>query len=97
MPHNGYVMIHHPAPRHLSEHAQSVPASEPGERLTAGAGYPPQWFDELQFAGDSYLTAADLEQDAALGPSRRIQALLRDGGRLHCDLRLRLRTMSNLH
>ncbi|MGO9255614.1 MAG: hypothetical protein ACLQU1_04835 [Bryobacteraceae bacterium] len=60
-----------------------------------GAGYPPQWVDELQFAGDRYLTAAMLEQDAALGAFRRIQPLVRDGDTLRCAFRFRLQRESN--
>jgi protocatechuate 3,4-dioxygenase beta subunit len=62
-----------------------------------GAGFPPQWVDELQFAGDRYLTAVMLEQDATLGPFRRIQPLVRDGDIVHCAFRFRLQRESNFH
>lgn len=61
-----------------------------------GAGYPPQWFDELRFEGDSYLTPAQIAEDKTRGEFAAIQPLTRsDDGALHCSFRLRLSRRSN--
>ena len=79
------------------------PGRYPGMRVPAhihfalwGGGYPPQWVDELRFAGDSYLTAAALAEDKARGEFAAIQPLTRrPDGVLHCTLRIRLQRVSN--
>ena len=55
------------------------PGCYPGMRVPAhihfelwGAGYPPQWTEELKFAGERYLTPDAVAQDARLGEFRAI-------------------------
>ncbi len=58
-----------------------------------GGGYPLQWAEGLQFAGDRYLTADMLAQDAQLGEFRTIQPLTKgDDGTLRCQLKIRMKT-----
>jgi protocatechuate 3,4-dioxygenase beta subunit len=61
-----------------------------------GAGYPPQWVDELRFSGDSYLTAAEVAEDKARGKFATIQSLTRSSdGVLRCSFNIRLQRESN--
>jgi protocatechuate 3,4-dioxygenase beta subunit len=56
-----------------------------------GGGYPIQSIEELNFAGDSYLTPALQSEDEARGMFRHIQPLTRDsGGAWHCRYNLKL-------
>ncbi len=79
------------------------PGSYPGMRVPAhihfsawGAGFPLQWFDELRFAGDRYITPEMTAEDAKHGDFRTIQPLLRDAdGFLRCNFRMRLRNECN--
>jgi protocatechuate 3,4-dioxygenase beta subunit len=79
------------------------PGRYPGMKVPAhihfsfwGGGYPPQWSEELRFAGDSYLTPAMLEEDRARGDFACIQPLIRSAdGFLHCEIRIRLQSRSN--
>jgi len=61
----------------------------------AGAGYPPQGLDELQFEGDQYLSPAKVAEDAARGEFRCIRPLETVGGKFHAAIKLRLRTETN--
>ena len=56
-----------------------------------GGGYPIQWAEAVQFAGDSYLNAEMLEKDAQLGKFRTVREV-RQGC---CDYQMRLQTESN--
>lgn len=61
-----------------------------------GAGYPPQWVDELRFEGDSYLTPAMIADDKGRGEFATIRPLARSSdGVLHCSFHIRLRSESN--
>jgi protocatechuate 3,4-dioxygenase beta subunit len=61
-----------------------------------GAGYAPQWVEELRFEGDSYLTPAMVAEDRARGEFAMIQPLTRGSdGVLHCPFRIRLQRESN--
>ena len=60
-----------------------------------GAGYPPQWAEELRFQGDPYLTEAVAAEDAQRGPFRTIQPLVRDGGLWRCEIKIRLARETN--
>jgi protocatechuate 3,4-dioxygenase beta subunit len=79
------------------------PGSYPGMRVPShihfsawGSGYPLQWFDELRFAGDRYITAEMLAKDAELGDFRAIQPLLRgQDGVLRCGFKIRLQDECN--
>jgi protocatechuate 3,4-dioxygenase beta subunit len=79
------------------------PGSYPGMRVPAhihfsawGSGYPLQWFDELRFAGDRYITVEMQAKDAELGDFRAIQPLLRgQDGVLRCAFKIRLQTECN--
>jgi protocatechuate 3,4-dioxygenase beta subunit len=81
------------------------PGSYPGMHVPAhihfsawGAGYPLQWFDELRFEGDRYITPQILAEDAARGEFRTIQPLVRGrDGVLRCAFKLRLRNECNFH
>jgi protocatechuate 3,4-dioxygenase beta subunit len=50
-----------------------------------GAGYPPQWFDELRFVGDPYLAPGQAARPLTRG----------DDGLLHCSFRIKLARQSN--
>jgi len=54
-------------------------------------GYPMQWAEAVQFAGDSYLTAEMLDEDAKLGRFHTIREV-RNG---RCEYQVRLRSESN--
>jgi protocatechuate 3,4-dioxygenase beta subunit len=77
--------------------------SYPGMRVPAhihfsawGGGYPLQWFDELRFAGDRYITPEMLAMDAELGDFRAIQPLVRgQDGVLRCGFKIRLKNECN--
>jgi protocatechuate 3,4-dioxygenase beta subunit len=56
-----------------------------------GGGYPIQWAEAVQFAGDSYLNTEMLEKDAQLGKFRTVREV-RQGC---CDYQMRLQTESN--
>jgi protocatechuate 3,4-dioxygenase beta subunit len=79
------------------------PGSYPGRRVPAhihfsawGGGYPPQWFDDLRFAGDRYITPEMLAQDDELGDFRSIQPLVRgQDGVLRCGFKIRLKNECN--
>ena len=79
------------------------PGSYPGMRVPAhihfsawGGGYPLQWFDELRFAGDRYITPEMLAQDAESGDFRGIQPLVRgQDGVLRCGFKIRLKNECN--
>jgi protocatechuate 3,4-dioxygenase beta subunit len=58
-----------------------------------GAGYPPQWTEELRFAGDRYLTGEMLREDAELGEFHTIRRLV-DG---RCEFRFKLQRETNFH
>jgi hypothetical protein len=61
-----------------------------------GAGYPPQWVDELRFEGDSYLTPAMIADQRGRGEFATIQPLTRSSdGVLRCSFHIRLRSESN--
>lgn len=61
-----------------------------------GAGYPPQWIDELRFEGDSYLTPEVITEDRANGEFATIRPLTASSdGVLRCSFQLRLRRESN--
>lgn len=61
-----------------------------------GAGYPPQWVDELRFSGDPYLTSSMVTEDKTRGEFATIQHLTRSSdGMLQCSFRIRLRRESN--
>jgi protocatechuate 3,4-dioxygenase beta subunit len=171
---NGLVMIHRPAPAHISWRTRIAPAGEPGEPLLVdgqvfapdgrtpapgvtvyayntdaqgyygenhkeypprlygwmktdatgrfelqtirpgrypgmhvpahihfelwGAGYPLQWVDVLLFAGDSYLTPQEIQEDAGRGEFRTIQALSRGGdGLWHCRYKMKLVNHTTFH
>ena len=79
------------------------PGRYPGMRVAAhihfslwGAGYPPQWVDELRFEGDSYLTATVIAEDRVRGEFATIRPLGRSSdGVLHCSFHIRLQRESN--
>ena len=79
------------------------PGRYPGMRVPAhihfslwGAGYPPQWVDELRFEGDSYLTAAMIAEDRARREFATIRPLTRSSdGMLRCSFHIRLQSESN--
>lgn len=81
------------------------PGSYPSMRVPAhihfsawGAGYPLQWFDELRFAGDRYITPEMTAEDAGRGDFRTIQPLLHGAdGLLRCTFRMRLQNECNFH
>jgi protocatechuate 3,4-dioxygenase, beta subunit len=81
------------------------PGSYPSMRVPAhihfsawGAGYPLQWFDELRFAGDRYLTPEMISQDAERGAFRTIQPLVRgQDAVLRCAFNIRLQNECNFH
>ena len=56
-----------------------------------GAGYPIQWAEAVQLAGDSYLTPEMLAKDAQLGDFRTVRQVRRGC----CDYQIRLRHQSN--
>lgn len=56
-----------------------------------GGGYPIQWAEAVQFAGDSYLTAEMLADDAKLGNFRTVREV-RNG---RCEYAMRLQRESN--
>lgn len=61
-----------------------------------GGGYPPQWVDDLRFAGDSYLTDADLETSRARGFFRTVQPIeRRPDGSWRTEFVIRLAAESN--
>jgi len=74
------------------------PGRYPGMRVAAhihftfwGAGFPPQWVDELRFEGDSYLTQEALAEDRQRGDFAAIRQLTRgDDGVLRCSFNARL-------
>lgn len=80
-----------------------VPGRYPGMHIPAhvhfnlwGAGYPVQWTEELRFAGDSFLTAAMIQESEALGKFATIRPLTVDSAGLrHCEINLRLLEKSN--
>jgi protocatechuate 3,4-dioxygenase beta subunit len=74
------------------------PGRYPGMRVAShihfafwGAGYPIQGAGEVQFAGDSYLTAEMLAQDAQLGPFHTIREI-RNG---RCGFQIRVQRQSD--
>jgi protocatechuate 3,4-dioxygenase beta subunit len=79
------------------------PGTYPGMRVPAhihfsawGGGYPLQWFDDLRFDGDRYLTPEMLAKDAELGDFRGIRPLIRaQDGVLSCGFKLRLTNQCN--
>jgi protocatechuate 3,4-dioxygenase beta subunit len=79
------------------------PGSYPAMRVPAhihfsawGAGFPLQWFDELRFADDPYITPEMLANDAELGDFRAIQPLVRgQDGVLGCGFKIRLKNECN--
>jgi protocatechuate 3,4-dioxygenase, beta subunit len=61
-----------------------------------GNGYPLQWFDDLRFTGDPYLTSQMTAEDAGRDDFRTIQPLLRGAdGVLRCAFRIRLQNECN--
>lgn len=61
-----------------------------------GAGYPPQWVEELRFEGDSYLTPEAIAEDRNRGEFASIRPLTRGtDGLLHCSFRIRVQRESN--
>lgn len=56
-----------------------------------GGGFPMQWAEAVQFAGDSYLMPAMLAEDAKLGEFHTVREV-RDG---RCEYRIQLKTASN--
>lgn len=56
-----------------------------------GGGYPIQWAEAVQFAGDSYLSAEMLAEDAKLGRFRTVREI-RQG---RCEYQMRLQSESN--
>jgi protocatechuate 3,4-dioxygenase, beta subunit len=81
------------------------PGWYPGMRAPAhvhfsawGSGYPLQWFDELRFEGDPYITQDMLAEDAARRDFRGIQPLVSgQDGILRCSFKLRLQNECNFH
>ena len=81
------------------------PGRYPGMRVPAhvhfslwGAGYPPQWVDELRFEGDSYLTPEMIAEDRTRGEFGTSQPLKRGAdGVLRCAFRIRLQRGSNFN
>jgi protocatechuate 3,4-dioxygenase beta subunit len=79
------------------------PGSYPGMRVPAhihfsawGGEYPLQWFDELRFTGDRYITPEILAQDAELADFHAIQSLVRGrDGVLRCGIKIRLKNECN--
>jgi protocatechuate 3,4-dioxygenase beta subunit len=79
------------------------PGSYPGMRVPAhihlsawGAGFPLQWFDELRFEGDRYITPEMMITDATQGDFRTIQPLVRTAdGVVRCSFRMRLQNECN--
>jgi protocatechuate 3,4-dioxygenase beta subunit len=74
------------------------PGRYPGMRVPAhvhfelwGGGYPMQWAEAVQFAGDSYLTPEMLAADNRLGKFRTIREV-RHG---RCDYQIRLQDATN--
>ena len=60
-----------------------------------GAGYPPQWIEELRFAGDPYLTP-DMSAAAGQGEFRSVQPLIHGAdGVLRCTYKFRLQRETN--
>ena len=61
-----------------------------------GQGYPPQWAEELRFAGDPYLTQEMRAEAAEQGAFSSIQPLTHTAeGVLHCCYSIRLQTKTN--
>jgi hypothetical protein len=61
-----------------------------------GAGYPPQWTEELRFAGDSYLTPETIAEDKARGEFASIRPLERGADKVwRCAFRIRLAAETN--
>jgi hypothetical protein len=79
------------------------PAAYPGRTIPAhvhfhawGGGYPLQWTDELRFAGDPFVTSADLAKSAAAGRFGNVCPVSRDAsGVEHCTINFRLLAKSN--
>ena len=80
------------------------PGPYPGRRIPAhvhfmaeGAGYPPQWLHDLQFAGDPLHDAAHLAQAEAQGIFAEIVPVkVAADGSQSCEVRFRLAAKSNL-
>jgi hypothetical protein len=61
-----------------------------------GAGYPPQWVEELRFEGDPYITPEMLTQAAEKGDFSSIRPLTdTDSGVLLCRFKIRLQRETN--
>jgi len=79
------------------------PGSYPGMRVPAhihfsawGARFPLQWFDELRFQGDRFITPEMTAEDAGRAAFRTIQPLVRGAdGLLRCSFCLRLQNACN--
>ncbi len=81
-----------------------LPGHYPGMQAPAhvhftawGGGYPPQWFDELRFAGDPYITPEMLAEAKGKGEFSSIRPLTHTEGVLHCRFKIRLQRETNFH
>lgn len=79
------------------------PGPYPGRQIPAhvhfhvwGGGYPLQWVDELQFAGDPALRPADLEASKAKGRFRNVAEITNGpGGTRRCTINFRIQKRTN--
>ncbi len=80
-----------------------LPGHYPGMRVPAhvhftlwGAGYPPQWVDELRFEGDPYITPEMLAEAKGKGEFSSIRQVTHtEDGVLHCRFKMRLKRETN--
>jgi protocatechuate 3,4-dioxygenase, beta subunit len=79
------------------------PAAYPGRSIPAhihfnawGAGYPRQWFEQLEFEGDALVTAERADQSRRLGRFGNVQPITRGADHIwRCRTDMRLRERSN--
>lgn len=82
-----------------------LPGHYPGMHVPAhvhftvwGAGYPPQWVEELRFEGDQYITPEMLAKAKGSGEFSSIRPLTRTEDKvLHCRFKIRLQNNTNFH